>query len=290
MSTYSDDAPKRAKRQPTGDYESGYCRPPKGGQFKKGEPSRNPKGRPRRSKGADAIIEETSRALLSFSHNGKVIKVTRFEAMILKLYAEAFKGDRKAQTELLRLRLNYARKRLSNSDDDDVVEPFTLILHGQKVEDKPKPVQQRKPRLSMRSRKNEARRETINRVAGLMVTVNDSGVRKRMTFERALWNLIWASALAGDKAAIRLIGRYMDAISECASQDPQPDLNDDGVEVFTLNLGTLIDDNRKAEGEEDDPESMAQVVQTRRAPVRSSQSRAGISGMSASSRMRHPGL
>ena len=255
MSTESDDAPESAKCEPTGDHPSGYCRPPKSGQFKKGEPSRNPAGRPRRAKGPDAIIEETSRALVPITHNGKEIKVTRFEAMIRTLYAKAFQGCRKAQAALLSLRLKYARKRQSNPDDDDVVEEFNLIIHGQKTEDVPKQVRRRKPRSSMRSRKNETRPETLNRVAALPVTVNDGGVRKRMTFERALWNLIVASAVAGDIAAVRLITRFMDAISECESQNPQND--DDEGETYTINLGTLIDDNRKADGEEDDPEPVA---------------------------------
>ena len=255
MSTDSDDAPKRAKRQPTGDYETGYCRPPKHGQCQKGAPSKNPRGRPRRAKGPHAIIEKISRTLLPINHNGKVIKVTRFEAVIRALYGKAFQGDRKAQATLLRLRLNYARKRPGNPEDDDVVEEFNLIIHGQIKEDEPKQARRRKPRSSISSRKNETRAETFNRVAALMVTVNDSGLRKRMTFEGALWTLIVAAAVAGDIAAARLMTGFMDTISECESQNPQND--DDEGETYTINLGTLIDDNRKADGEEDDPEPVA---------------------------------
>lgn len=254
MSTDSDDAPERAKPQPTGDDKPGYCRPPKHGQFKKGEPSRNPKGRPRGSKGSAAIIEEASRALVSITDKGKQIKVTRFEAMIRTLFAKAFKGDRKAQAELLGFRLTYARKRQSNANDDDVVHAFFLKTPGQKEEDLPKQVRQRRPRSSMRSRKNETRRETFKRVSALTVAVNESGVRKRMTFEAALWAVIWAAATGGDTAATRLLRRFMDPISEWEAQNPQNDDDDDEVEVYTLNLGTLIDDNRKNNGEDDDPE------------------------------------
>lgn len=253
MSTDSDDASKRAKRQPTGDYPSGYCRPPKSGQFKKGEPSPNPAGRPRRSKAPDAVIDKTSRALVSITHNGEVIKVTRFDAMIRTLYAKAFQGCGKSQAELLSMRLKYARKRQSTPDDDDVVEHFTLKLYGQKQEDEPKQTRQRKLRSSMRGRKNETRRETFKRVSALRVPVNDSGVRKWMTFQDALWDMIWASALRRDIAAVRLINRYMDPISECESQNPQTDADDDEGQTYTLNLGTLIDDNRKEDEEEGDP-------------------------------------
>lgn len=43
----SGEPPKKAKRQPTGDYPVGNCRPPKEHQFQKGQPSPNPAGRPR---------------------------------------------------------------------------------------------------------------------------------------------------------------------------------------------------------------------------------------------------
>ena len=42
-------AEKKPKRQPTGDYAVGFARPPVANRFKKGEPSPNPKGRPRKA-------------------------------------------------------------------------------------------------------------------------------------------------------------------------------------------------------------------------------------------------
>ena len=45
----NDDGGSKLGRNPRtpGDYEVGYGRPPRAHRFKKGEPSRNPKGRPR---------------------------------------------------------------------------------------------------------------------------------------------------------------------------------------------------------------------------------------------------
>src|SRR3984893_15584126 len=45
-----------ATRGPPGDYEVGYGRPPREHQFRKGEPSRNPKGRPRGAKPAPDLV------------------------------------------------------------------------------------------------------------------------------------------------------------------------------------------------------------------------------------------
>src|SRR3984893_6198924 len=45
-----------ATRGHPGDYEVGYGRPPREHQFKKGEPSRNPKGRPRGARPAPDFV------------------------------------------------------------------------------------------------------------------------------------------------------------------------------------------------------------------------------------------
>ena len=109
----------------------------------------------------------------------------------------------------------------------------------------------------MRRRKTETRRETFNRVSALTVTVSDSGVRRRMTFEHALWQMIMAGALGGDIAATRLITRYMDVISECHRQNQQMGADDDEPQVFTLDLGKLpgLDDDDEDWG--NDPEPVA---------------------------------
>ena len=244
MPAAEDDVPKRAKRQPTGDYEVGYGRPPKHGQFPKGAPSRNPRGRPPKPKTPDTIIEAASRGLVVIKHKGKLIKVTRFEAMIRRLYADALTGCRKAQRELLRLRLEYSRSKKIDRDNDGVVQTYRLIVAGQEVSET-EPT--RRPRPRIRRRRTETRRETFNRVSALKVTVSDNGVARRMTSEQALWHLIMACALGGDIAATRLITRYMDAISESQRQNHQEDDDDGGPRTFTLNLGRLpgLDDDEE---------------------------------------------
>ena len=45
---------------PIGNHEVGYCKPPTAHQFKKGEPSANPKGRPKGKRRVDPGEPETS--------------------------------------------------------------------------------------------------------------------------------------------------------------------------------------------------------------------------------------
>ena len=258
MSAEEGGAPKRAKRQPTGDYETGYCRPPKHGQCQKGAPSKNPRGRPTKPKTPDAIIEGASRAMVSITHNGKKIKVTRFEAMVRKLYADAFTGDRKAQAELLRMRLQYARKRPTKTDDDDgVIETFTLMIGDLEEPETPKRTSPAKPRSSMRRRKNETRREIFNRIAALMVTVKDGGVRKRVTFEQALWDMLYAASLARQISATRLINRYTDPIIDGDHSRSEAQSDDGEAEVHTLDLGRLpgLDDDEEDGGNDPEPDA-----------------------------------
>lgn len=238
MSSDSSDPPDGAPSDPNDKEKVGYCCPPKEHQFKKGEPSRNPRGRPRKPKTPDAIIEEASRALVTIKRNGMEIKVTLFEAMIVKLYADAFQGDRKAQAALLSLRLKYARVEKKAFDEDGVVYEFVTRVHGEDKEKEPKPKRERKPRSTIRSRKNETRWETVTRVSALIANVNDNGVPRRMTYEQALWHVIIAAAVRGDTGAARLITRYMDDIVELESRKLEG-ADEDGVITYTLDLGKL---------------------------------------------------
>ncbi len=84
-------------------YEVGYCRPPREHQFKKGEASRNPKGRPR---GASRPSLDLVAALMqptTIRIQGKVCKVAYLEAMILVLKDMALRGDHRAAQMLINL-------------------------------------------------------------------------------------------------------------------------------------------------------------------------------------------
>ncbi|GAA6164003.1 hypothetical protein NBRC116590_17070 [Pelagimonas sp. KU-00592-HH] len=74
-------------------YKTGYMKPPKNGQFKKGQ-SGNKKGRPRRQK----TLYETLKSVLDrrIKVQGRDRKVPIGEALMYRLKQEALKGDRRA--------------------------------------------------------------------------------------------------------------------------------------------------------------------------------------------------
>jgi len=83
-----------------GDYQVGYGRPPKHGQFKKGQ-SGNPKGRPKGAKNFRTEVEEILRSTVTVKHAGKPKSVRTIKAALMRLKEKALKGDQRALEHLL---------------------------------------------------------------------------------------------------------------------------------------------------------------------------------------------
>lgn len=81
--------------KPDGSYEVGYCRPPKHTQFPPGK-SGNAKGRPRKSKGLEDLIERELDKKIKVKDDGQVKTTTKREALVTQLINGAIKGDAKA--------------------------------------------------------------------------------------------------------------------------------------------------------------------------------------------------
>ena len=75
-------------------------RPPREHQFKPGQ-SGNPKGRPRKSKELRTLLEEELGSRIEATVGGRVIKLTKRQAMIRRLVDKAIQGDPKAITTIL---------------------------------------------------------------------------------------------------------------------------------------------------------------------------------------------
>ncbi len=91
----------RSARKPQ--LRPGYGRPPRAHRFKKGEPSRNPKGRPR---GTNRPAPDLVAALwqpVTIRMQGKERKVPYPEAMIQVAKDKALKGDQRAAQTLINL-------------------------------------------------------------------------------------------------------------------------------------------------------------------------------------------
>lgn len=88
------------------DYEVGYGKPPKSGQFQKGR-SANPKGRPKASRNARTIIRDAIFQSREVTIDGKKVRMSQFEIGIQQLMQKFMKGDAKAASQVLALFAKY---------------------------------------------------------------------------------------------------------------------------------------------------------------------------------------
>ncbi|MDA3887298.1 MAG: DUF5681 domain-containing protein [Allgaiera sp.] len=86
----------------TPDYEIGYGRPPKSGQFKKGE-SGNRKGRPKGARGLKTDLKAELRERVTITENGRERKLTKQQLVIKQLVTKAVKGDHRAAARVTEL-------------------------------------------------------------------------------------------------------------------------------------------------------------------------------------------
>lgn len=80
----------------------GYANPPRRTQFKKGQ-SGNPRGRPRRKKAINTMLDEILYKQVEITEGGRRRKVAAVEALLKRQLAEAMKGDAKAFDRLFKL-------------------------------------------------------------------------------------------------------------------------------------------------------------------------------------------
>jgi Family of unknown function (DUF5681) len=133
MSPDDDDGASKPGRNPKshGDYEVGYGRPPRERQFKKGEPSRNPKGRPRgRSRPAPDLVGALLQTT-TFRIQGKERTAPFLEVLIQVMKSNALRGDQRAATTVL----NLARE-LDLLKPKEEFAPVTLEIHFDEAKDK----------------------------------------------------------------------------------------------------------------------------------------------------------
>ncbi len=107
------------------EYEVGYGRPPKHGQFKKGE-SGNPRGRPKGTKNLKTdLLEELGEAVV-VKEGDRTIRTSKQRAMVKSLVARTLKGDTRAAAQLISLVFRYV-----DAEDDGVdgSRPLTADEH-----------------------------------------------------------------------------------------------------------------------------------------------------------------
>lgn len=116
-----------AKHPKTTNYEIGYKKPPKSGQFKPGQ-SGNKKGRPKGSKNFKTDLAEELAETISITEGGKPKKITKQKAIIKSTVAKAIKGDIKATNTLFGMVLKILIDTIETDETDDLSETDQAIL------------------------------------------------------------------------------------------------------------------------------------------------------------------
>ncbi|MGE4303223.1 MAG: DUF5681 domain-containing protein [Novosphingobium sp.] len=91
---------------PDDGYETGYCKPPKHSQFKKGQ-SGNPNGKPKGKKSLATLVQEAAQMPCETLEKGKKKKTTLIDITIKQIAAKAAKGDHKAAMAMIALYAQY---------------------------------------------------------------------------------------------------------------------------------------------------------------------------------------
>jgi Family of unknown function (DUF5681) len=87
-------------REPEGDYEIGYGKPPRHSRFRKGR-SGNPKGRPRGSKNLTPLLAEILDETVAVKEGGRRRTITKREAILKQLVNRSAGADLAATRILL---------------------------------------------------------------------------------------------------------------------------------------------------------------------------------------------
>jgi hypothetical protein len=102
----------------------GYKKPPKNGQFKKGQ-SGNPAGRPKGVKNLKTDLHSVLREKVPVRENGEVKNVTKQHGMVLSLSHKAIQGDVRAINAMTKLIDQHPEDIEIDIDEED--EPLSKI-------------------------------------------------------------------------------------------------------------------------------------------------------------------
>ncbi len=98
------------------EFDVGYGKPPKSGQFKKGK-SGNPKGRPKGTKNLKSDLQDELGEKIVISESGKTKKISKQKALVKGIAAKAIGGNVPAMKVLLDLIV-----RVTQDDPDSIPE------------------------------------------------------------------------------------------------------------------------------------------------------------------------
>jgi hypothetical protein len=116
---------KSSNPQQQADYDVGFKRPPRQHQFRKGQPSANPKGRPRGSRKQTINLHKILMQAVLITNGGRRKKVPFPVAHLQRIMEKAAKGDPKADQSLFQL---YKMMYLFDPEESSAPFEFTLNI------------------------------------------------------------------------------------------------------------------------------------------------------------------
>jgi Family of unknown function (DUF5681) len=120
-------AVRNRRRPKSSGYKVGYGRPPTETRFAPGK-SGNPKGRPKGTRSAGAILRDIIQQKIAVSENGKTRRISVLEITFRRLANDAMRSDPNAIKLLLSLVDRYADTSESQPQLDDLLAEDRIIL------------------------------------------------------------------------------------------------------------------------------------------------------------------
>lgn len=108
-------------------YEVGYGKPPRHSQFKSGE-SGNPNGRPKGARNLATDLKEELEEKIVVTEGGKSHETTKQRAMIKSLLSKALKGDTRAASVLVNLKVGLDALESARSEGHELSEDDQAVL------------------------------------------------------------------------------------------------------------------------------------------------------------------
>jgi hypothetical protein len=87
----------------TATYKVGYGKPPLHSRFRAGEPSRNPRGRPKGQVNLKTDLAEELAERITLPNGDRPVRMTKQRALLKSTMAKAIKGDARARDTIFRL-------------------------------------------------------------------------------------------------------------------------------------------------------------------------------------------
>ena len=114
----------------TTDYEVGYGKPPKHTRWKKGQPSPNPKGRPKGTRNLKTDLLDELGEKIILREGGRSLTTSKQRTMVKVLAEKALKGDIRAINVLVNLLLRFQEQDPELPETEDLTAADAAILEA----------------------------------------------------------------------------------------------------------------------------------------------------------------